>query len=274
MSHFEFKPRLSPAGYAREVLHELRVTSFPVNVKELIRERGISYRESDFRGVQAFDGCLIRREGKALIIVNSSIPYAERRNFTAAHELGHYEIKGHDQQEYRCSGRDIEAFKAQKIQEYEANQFAAELLMPESLIRNRLGRSPFNLDTIKELSYDFGTSLTSAALRAVELSPDRCAVVVSGDGRILWSKKSESFRYELRSGLLSDDTYAADFFKGLCVPEGPQRLGPRGWLSGRGIPDDLDLIEHSVCFSNLGLVLTLLYFPDTEEEEEEETWDY
>lgn len=268
--YFNLTQRLSPPGYAREVLHALGIDSFPVDAKEVARQRGITCRESDFRGVQGFDGALYRSEGKAVMIINRSIPYPERQNFTVAHELGHFEIKGHNEKEYHCSGRSIEAFNAERAQETEANQFAAELLMPEQLIRDRMKRNPFNLETVQGISRDFGTSLTAATLRAVEFSEDPCAMVVSIDGRIKWTRKSVAFRYELRSGPISDDTYAVDFFKGSAVPEGPKPVGPLGWLAGRGIPHDLYLIEHSIYFSNLNIVLSLLSLSETEEAESED----
>ncbi|NLY75120.1 MAG: ImmA/IrrE family metallo-endopeptidase, partial [Firmicutes bacterium] len=125
-SFFDNRPRFSPETYARIVLSELGISSFPIDVRSIVEKRGIIYAESDFNGIN-FDGALRRQNGKALVVINSGISYPGRKNFTIAHELGHFEIKGHNEREYFCTYKDINVFKPEKIYEYEANQFAAEL---------------------------------------------------------------------------------------------------------------------------------------------------
>jgi len=81
---------------------------------------------------------LIREDAKA-IGVNQHHAYTRQR-FTIAHELGHY-LSGHEdfsvrgkQEKIRVDGQFNWADPEQR-QEQEANEFAAELLMPEKLIR-------------------------------------------------------------------------------------------------------------------------------------------
>lgn len=274
MSYYQLNPGLTPEGYARRLMHQLAVNSFPVDARKLAIECGIVYRESDFKGITTFDGCLIRKGQKSIVIINKSIAHSGRRNFSTGHELGHFAIPHHNDLEYVCYGRDLLSFNTQKPHEDEANRFAAELLMPEQEVSKRVRRAPFSLEQVEELSVYFGTSLTAAALRLVKLTTDKCAVVVSADGQILWSYRSKRFPYELRGkGPLADETYAIDYFKGLTVPKGPQRLGPHGWITTPGVPVDADIIEHSIPFSNLGLVLTLLIVPERDDEDlDEDSW--
>lgn len=261
-SFFDTRQRLSPETYARKVLLELGIDSFPIDAKSIVEKRGIVCAESDFKGIN-FDGALRRQNGKALIVINSSILYPGRKNFTIAHELGHFEIKGHDEPEYRCSFKNIHVFKSEKEYEYEANRFAAELLMPEEKIQEIMKRNPFNLETVKLISENFATSITSAALRAAKLTRDSCAMVVSANNQVLWSQKSANFRYTLKSKgqTLSLDTYAADFFLGKDVPDQPEMVSPYGWVSDCGLPNDLVLLEHSVYFPNINMVLSLITLP-------------
>jgi hypothetical protein len=54
-----------------------------------------------------------------------------------------------------------------------------------------------SLKTIEGLADEFETSLTATAIRYVEFSPDRCAVVFSRDAQIRWNRCSETFPYWL-----------------------------------------------------------------------------
>ncbi|NLY76355.1 MAG: ImmA/IrrE family metallo-endopeptidase, partial [Firmicutes bacterium] len=181
--------------------------------------------------------------------------------------LGHFEIKGHNEREYFCTYKDINVFKPEKIYEYEANQFAAELLMPERKIQEIMKRNPFNMETIELISNSFATSITSAALRAVKLTPDSCAIVVSSDNRVLWSQKSRNFRYTLKTKgqTLSPNTCAADFFIGKDVPDQSEIVSPYGWISDPGLPNDFTLLEHSIYFPNLNMVLSLITLPEKDD---------
>lgn len=62
--------------------------------------------------------------------------YVPRLNFTLAHELGHFFIPWHPRVSRKCSPDDnVEAF-LHLVQEAEANEFAGELLAPESWINS------------------------------------------------------------------------------------------------------------------------------------------
>jgi Zn-dependent peptidase ImmA (M78 family) len=78
------------------------------------------------------------REGKHwAILVNSDHPKARQR-FTLAHELGHLVLHGyttpHADRGYKLRYRNSASTTGSVLEEVEANQFAAELLMPEELL--------------------------------------------------------------------------------------------------------------------------------------------
>lgn len=81
-----------------------------------------------------------------------------RDNFTIAHELGHLMLhSGWPNQTAACFGRS-----GSNRMEWEANWFAAEVLMPEDLVREfvqRNGRSP------DLMAYRFGVSVAAASVR-------------------------------------------------------------------------------------------------------------
>src|SRR6266576_1164787 len=83
---------------------------------------------------------------------------APRRRFTLAHELGHWvcqHLEGKSAPVY-CRAADVqpEPTAADRALEREANVFAAELLMPETAVREEWTRTA----TVGELAQAFGVS--------------------------------------------------------------------------------------------------------------------
>lgn len=82
-----------------------------------------------------------------------------RDRFTLAHELGHFLMHQPENISFARTGiaSKIEAYRDP---EWQANTFAAELLMPISLI---------NTDNPYEISTEFGVSITAATLRVKKI---------------------------------------------------------------------------------------------------------
>lgn len=76
------------------------------------------------------------RIGKAFVNATDILP---RRRFTAAHELGHFVLHRESMKRFRFDTDKtlLETDIAADPMEAEANRFAAELLMPEEVIRAR-----------------------------------------------------------------------------------------------------------------------------------------
>jgi len=97
--------------------------------------------------VNGFDGALVRAKGTPFdaIIVRDSIRESGRKNFTVAHEIGHF--PGHDKADLICTSTELGNWSdSAKELEREANEFAAELLMPEVVVRQIMGRSEPSLE--------------------------------------------------------------------------------------------------------------------------------
>jgi hypothetical protein len=91
---------------------------------------------------------------------------APRRRFTVAHEIGHHLLHS-DGAAVLCRPADVETARGDvRDREREANRFAAELLMPEPLVRaaaDREGPDPIALST------RFGVSDVAMGYRLVTL---------------------------------------------------------------------------------------------------------
>mgnify|MGYP001577598842 CR=1 FL=1 len=79
-----------------------------------------------------------------------------RQNFTIAHELGHY-ILGHDTKEYGVLLRFPE-LNAKEDVEKEANCFAANLLVPEKMLKEIMRSYSLDKKDVPILAQIFGVS--------------------------------------------------------------------------------------------------------------------
>lgn len=259
------RPELANPKIEAQVLrHDLGILGRP-DLPAVLQSLGVVLKEVDMD--DGFDGAALRTPKRNGILINKSVRYWSRRRFTIAHELGHLRLPGHDGEEYRCQSADIESFNPDRLHEREADEFAAEFLLPEAIIQPVFRKQQFSFNLIEAVAKEYETSLTATALRGITYTPDCFAVVLSMDRRIRWARRSESFRYSVQVGSLHHDTYAADFFVNCDLPTGPVQVNPHAWLSDRGIPRDLMLSENSISFPRLGAVLTLLSYEPQEDDE-------
>lgn len=94
--------------------------------------------------------------GQKYIMVNANIDNVGRKNFTIAHELGHYFLKHQLKENYNyCSIKDIreEGNYINNIIEREANYFASCFLMPEEMLKEDFKSIYFKVtkNTVKDL---------------------------------------------------------------------------------------------------------------------------
>lgn len=141
------------------------------------------------------EGTLTLSISKAVITINSREIYPPRIRFSICHELGHFLLHREKENQFQCSEKDMIAVSpkiSQKI-EIEANDFAASFLMPDFMVKPELkGRCP-SIHTSEYLSDKFGSSMTAAVRRSVELSDDACAVIFFNKERSIYSVKSSLF---------------------------------------------------------------------------------
>lgn len=148
---------------ARELLKAVGVDKPPVPVGKLAKRVGAVVRLQPFEGQMS--GMVHRQPGgKATIGVNSRHALTRRR-FTIAHEIGHLIL--HKDEDLHVDEASPIGFRTEAsaagvdVNEIEANQFAAELLMPVYLLRSEIERLPKNIETdeaIKKLADRFKVS--------------------------------------------------------------------------------------------------------------------
>jgi|SRR5579885_229560 Zn-dependent peptidase ImmA (M78 family) len=126
------------------LLRRNRITKPPVPVERIAENEGLDIRIAPYEG--DLSGALVRTDGETFIGVNSQ-HHPNRQRFTVAHELAHFFLhKGmrlHIDKNIWVNWRDDESSKAVRWEEIQANQFAAELLMPTAFLMrdlNKIGR--------------------------------------------------------------------------------------------------------------------------------------
>lgn len=250
---------------ARGVIATLQIqTPAEILIEEIAFALGAIVRYEPLVGA---DGRLVRLGDRGVIRVRDDIPEPGRRRFVIAHELGHLRLRHGSDLLRLCDERDLlEWSRGQRPHENEANEFAAELLMPDDFFRPRCQTGDPGLRAIEHLADEFQTSLTATAIRYVEFSPERCAVVFSRKGQIRWNRCSADFPYwALRTGPVHGYTYALDCLDGKPVPDRMSQVSATGWLPGLQRHTERTVWEQSRLVSRrLAVVLSLLWLPEEE----------
>ena len=140
----------------------------PVNTYNLIKDLGII---TVFRKMSSeFSGMAFKNNGKKFILINSGHSIG-RQNFTIMHEVYHLEM----QEDFKFMVCNAGEFDKQKKEEYEADIFAAYILMPEDGIlakipQNELEKNKITIKTIIDIEQHFQCSHSSFLRRLQELT--------------------------------------------------------------------------------------------------------
>ncbi len=237
----------------------------PVDVEALAEKLGAEIVFEDLEGAKAR---VIQIGDRARIIISTRIIGIGAIRFSIAHEIAHLLLK-----HYLKDGDLGRAFKRQRTCspldsdgssiERDASVFATELLMPAPLVTPMCLLAPKSLDPIRAIASAFQTSVFASARRFVELTPERCAVVVTKQGRVQWVQKSSSFSAWIPEGRSVDPASAAfDYFDRGTLDESPRVLPASTWCARESLGTDaLPVHEHATAIPEAGTVFSLLWIP-------------
>lgn len=155
----------SPAAQAAALLDRVGVRSVPVLLEKIGEHLGAKIRFSPLD--EELSGMIFIRDGIPIIGVNA-IHHPNRQRFTLAHEFGHLVLHKrallsvvHVDKKFPFLLRDSRSAAGTDKMEIEANQFAAELLMPEPQLARQLVSRSFDIDDdapLEELAREFRVS--------------------------------------------------------------------------------------------------------------------
>lgn len=208
-------------------LTDLGLSDGKVPIKTIAKSLDI--HEIRFDANLAFEGAVVMTPNKSYGSILVKHAPKSRMRFTIAHELFHFLSVQHQPVNgaFNCKASDMRVgtdFKPRTAeqkarakhyrQEAEANQFAAEILMPFERVRRRLNAEP-DLDHVLNISREFGVSKEAAARHYVSRNGDTVAILFIEDGLLRYTVRSEEFPW-------------VNILKGQAVPYVPKpRPGSR-----------------------------------------------
>lgn len=188
------------AQLAEKVLKSFNLWRLPVQPLEIASQEGIVVRPGFFG--EGFDARIeYYRSQQAFCIFHANLggwKTEGRVRFSIAHELGHFYLPVHRERLLNGISHNSESdFRSKHPAELEADEFAADLLMPMQLFRAQLNsfRNGFcTLGNLGTLAERLGTSLTSTAMRYCASDREPCTIFFSSNGLMHWGKASQDMQ--------------------------------------------------------------------------------
>lgn len=205
----------------------------------------IAFSQGAFVENQNLEGCegrIVFDGDEAVITVDNNISYEAKRRFVIAHELGHFKMHRTLQPGFIDNEKTLNVWYAKGSHELEANSFAAELLMPESLVMPKFKGRKFTLDIAYEVSKEFNTSITSTLLRYKDLGDYPMALIMVKKGVVEWSQFTADFPLSFlpKGSKVSPNTVVGDYFsRGNELEENPEKIPALEWF-----PEDFDIEKY------------------------------
>jgi Zn-dependent peptidase ImmA (M78 family) len=228
----------------------------------------------------AFDGRLVFQDGSFFCYLNTKYntfdtSHAPRTRFSLAHELGHYFIDSHHHF-IRSGGRSHPSIWSRNsaasrvIIEQQANQFAADLLMPPRLFRPLANSVEPSMDALQELAGLFDTSLPSTAVQLVK-NTDQCVAAFGiragkTDMRCVGQGLIDLGLYP-RPKELPKSSAAANAWEACCRGCGEFEVGTSwvgDWFQSFKGFDSVPLVEHYARIQQVDELLVLVVLPEEE----------
>lgn len=271
-------PKAEANGISKLLNQVLGLDRFPVPVEDLALEyTQQKFRDAPIAKVQGedldgFDGMLAanKKRDKWMILYNSAVSSEGRQRFTVAHEFGHYLLHRHQQEEFACGAGDIETSgegKGSRDIEKEADDFATTLLMPLDDFRRQVNGETVSFDLLGHCADRYGVSLTAAAIRWLEIAPERAVLVASRDDHMLWATSNEAaFKsgafFATRKHTIELPAAALAHSRNCSGTAQSHNTRAQVWFARE--PDKMPVTEMTKVAGNYGYTLTMLVLPQAQ----------
>jgi Zn-dependent peptidase ImmA (M78 family) len=251
----------------KQIYDECGITDpLQLPIEVIINSKNIIIKEEQIDGAE---GRILMNENSGIITVNSSIDYLPKKRFILAHELGHFELHRHIKKGF--SDNDETLNHAYQInfnaEEVEANEFAAEFLMPTNLFYSECKGKVFNHKVIEHLANRFQVSKTAAILKFVKKNNGNHPVfiVCCQDNKMKWFKKSDDWRYYslFNRGLPPPPGTVADevFRKGISYygEEASQQIWKCDWFNMKDDEVNSKFYEYCLFVPSLNYMISVIW---------------
>ncbi len=253
------RPTSVAIAKAREILNHWSIAEpREIHLEDIASEMCLLVTEGEISGAVAK---LVCSPEVGIISVKRDIREPGKKRFAVAHEIGHFVLHKDKERIAFCTDKDFQDWYSHSGDESEANAFAAELLMPAEMFRQRCSSKEPSLKEITELAGDFQTSLSATAIRYVEIGKHACAIVASKDGKIFWMSVNKSFTHRIlpRGTKLHQYSCANDFFNTGNVPTVAESVSGVAWLENLEVAKNCFVYEEVIPLTSYNMVLSLIW---------------
>jgi len=251
----------------KKIYEECGITDpLQLSIETIIGSKNIIIREASIDGA---DGRILMKENSGIITVDSSITFLPKKKFILAHELGHFELhrklkKGFSDNDETLNHSYQTNFNTEEV---EANEFAAEFLMPTELFHKECKDKIFSHKVIEHLSNRFQVSKTAAILKFVKKDNGNhpVFVVCCQDNKMKWFKKSDDWKYYslFQKNLPPPSgTVAYDVFKkGISYygEDASQQIWKADWFQVRDDEPETKFYEYCLFVPSLNYMISVIW---------------
>ena len=187
---------------ANRVIRDLKIsTDRKVNLDVVLVHYDIVLKRVVLK--EGIDGAFKTKGLDKLIVINSLIDTPSRVRFTIGHELGHI-LLCHSPMICRSSihvwAKGLPDF------EKEANQFAADLLLPREGIRQLLSINGLSIKLLKETADNYEASLIASAIQVFDLSQELAFILFHDRKNVKSSIKTGYVQFSIKeSGIIDNN---------------------------------------------------------------------
>ncbi|SDG57926.1 ImmA/IrrE family metallo-endopeptidase [Pelagibacterium luteolum] len=154
---------------ASRIIAQCKIDAPPIPIELVARSLGADVRYGPYEDGD-LAGMLVRKGDRSLIGVNSS-HHQHRQRFTIAHECGHLLLHSDGvfiDRHFEVFKRDATSSEGKNVEEIEANQCAADLLMPAKMLIADIRGRPIDLEDdtqVSELAKRYRVSMLAMSYR-------------------------------------------------------------------------------------------------------------
>lgn len=247
-----------PKIKANQIISSLGISS-PDHLKylnEICIELGAKV---EYDSISGSEGRLVSLGDSAIITVPTNEKYAGRTRFSVAHELGHFTLHRQNSSFFLCTQQDLYRGWNETV-EREANEFAAELLLPSFLVKAEIKREVPSFEMAKGLASQFSTSLMPAVFKYIENTPHGAAAVLYSRNKVMYVSKSKVFEenyLRIEYGNLDKNSVAFRFALDGKTQKDKAKVHAEAWSTSEYFRGRY-FIEESEFYSNLGIGMSIL----------------
>ncbi len=227
-----------------------------MDLRAIVNAEGIFIQEQN---LTTHDGRLICDNEAGIITINKNLKEAGQKNFTIAHELGHFILD--NRKKTSCTRIDIMSANAMDA-EKEANIFAAELLMPEEWVRQEVQWNGSGIDVLKQMSVKFAVSLSAGGIRYTQTGKMPMVLIATKDDKVIWSSVNKDFTFRFIKTGQKTNPYSDVFvhYRGERITDEPHEIISDAWFQNDfNFVPEVRLMEQNLVMPNYGIVLTTLW---------------